>query len=158
MNTITELYYKPAPNNMGPGATLAVTDDMIQEVADAQRAMAAAQGYLPVTNYTPAPELPGFFGLYQPTYARTNDGEGYLITWTFRARPVRLSQAKILADEAIAPLLPTLAPALAQDEQLAKWWTSNMTYLRGSPMAARAMEVLNVTQEQLEAIARRCAI
>lgn len=151
-----ELYYKP---NKRGGARITITDDMPEEVKTAQRAIATAQGLLPVSNVTPRPE-PTRFGMYREEFKPVTDEYGgvvgYSQSWVFLPVRVRLSQAKLVADPAIAPMVATLAPMLQQDEKLASWWANDMTYVRGSEMAQKAMEVFGMTQEQIEQIALRC--
>ena len=151
-----ELYYKP--NNRG-GARITITDEMTDEAKAAQRAIAAAQGLLPVSNATPKP-APGPFGTYIEKMSPVTDEYGGIVgysqSWEFHATRIRLSQEKILTSETIAPILPQLIQAFSSDEQLAGWWANDMTYVRGSAMAQRAMQVLGLTQEQLEQLALRC--
>ena len=151
-----ELYYKP--NNRG-GARIVITNEMSQVVKDAQREIATAQGLLPVSNVSAKPAATPF-GQYTerllPTTDEYGNVTGYVQSWDFHPARIRLSQEKILTDETIAPLVPGLIQAFSSDEQLSKWWSNDMTYVRGSEMAQRAMEVLNLTQEQLEQIALRC--
>ena len=151
-----ELYYKP---NKRGGARITVTDDMPDEVKAAQRAIAATQGLLPVSNVMPRPAATPF-GVYAERMLPVTDEyggvTGYSQSWVFSPTRIHLSQSRLVADPAIAPLVATLAPMLQQDEKLASWWANDMTYVRGSEMAQKAMEVFGMTQEQVEAIVLRC--
>ena len=151
-----ELYYKP---NKRGGARVTITDDMPDAVKTAQRAIAAQQGMLPVSNVAPRPQATPF-GVYAEKLLPVTDEyggiTGYSQSWVFAPVRVHLSQAKLISDEAIAPLLETLAPALSQDPELVAWWANDMTYVRGSAMAQKAMTAFGMTQEQLEAVALRC--
>lgn len=151
-----ELYYKP---NRRGGARITITDDMPEEVKSAQRSIATAQGLLPVSNVSPKPAYTPF-GTYRERLLPVTDEyggvTGYSQSWTFMPARIHLSQAKLISDPDIAPLIATLAPMLQQDAQLASWWANDMTYVRGSEMAAKAMEVFGMTEEQVEQIALRC--
>lgn len=152
-----EQYYKPSATF---GTRVVIPDNATEEVVNAQRKMAADLGLLPVRNYTKRPAHDFF--TYPPVerFEVVKDDIGndiaYNHSWVTKARIIRLSQEKILADTEIAPLLPKLSAAVANNATLANWWTSNLSYLRGSPVARLAMETLGLTQEQLESLAKRC--
>lgn len=151
-----ELYYKP---NKRGGARVSITDAMPESVKEAQRSVAAAQGLLPVSNLSERP-APTPFGVYREKLSPVTDQYGgvvgYSQSWEFRPNRIRLSQVKLVADKAIAPLVETLAPLITQDPDLSAWWANDMTYVRGSAMAQKAMATLGMTQEQVEEIALRC--
>ena len=151
-----ELYYKP---NKRGGARISITDSMPESVKEAQRSVAAAQGLLPVSNLSERP-APTPFGVYREVLSPVTDQYGGVIgysqSWTFMPSRVHLSQAKLVADKVIAPLVETLAPLITQDPDLSAWWANDMTYVRGSVMAQKAMTALGMTQEQIEEIALRC--
>lgn len=152
-----ELYYKPSAMR---GSRIIIPDNATEDVINAQRKMAADLGLLPVRNYTERPAHDFF--VYPPVerFEVVKDDLGndiaYNHSWVTKARVVRLSQEKILADAAIAPLLPALSAAMAGNAILANWWASNLSYVRGSQVAQVAMETLGLTQEQLESLAKRC--
>lgn len=152
-----ELYYKPSAMR---GARIVIPDNATEDVITAQRKMAADLGLLPVLNYTKRPAHDFF--VYPPVerFEAVKDDLGndiaYNHSWVTKARVIKLSQEKILADAMIAPLLPRLSAAMASNAVLANWWASNLSYVRGSHVARVAMETLGLTQEQLESLAKRC--
>lgn len=151
-----EMYYKPGARG---GSRVCIPDGSAPEVVAAQREIAAAQGLLPVRA---AGERPagGRFGIYNERFAPVTDESGttvaYAQRWEFHAFPVRLSQEKLLAHPAIAPRLAELAPSVAGDAELAAWWSGNLTYVRGSAMALKAMAVLGISQDELERVVLEC--
>ncbi len=151
-----ELYYKP---NRRGGARIDITDGMPEEAKAAQRAVAASQGLLPVANLAPRPE-PTPFGIWRERILPVTDEyggvAGYSQSWEFRPVPVRLSQGRVMADEAVAPVLGQLAKALAGNPELAAWWAGECVYLRGSEKAALLMEALGMDEAAFEALALRC--
>ena len=70
--------------------------------------------------------------------------------------PVKLSQDKLLGHPAVQHRLNELMAGIANDPLLFGWWANDMRYLRGSDMAAHAMEVLSLTQEQMEKLVLEC--
>ena len=152
-----ELYYKP--NNRG-GARIEIPDDAPKAFADAQRAIASSQGLLPVSNWTPRPKGDMFEMVVGERFLPVTDEyggvTGYSHAWEIRPRRIKLSQAKLMADKDIAPILQTLAPAVAENPSLSAWWANDMTYVRGSEMANLAMQTLGISRDKLEEIVIRC--
>lgn len=152
-----ELYYKP--NGRG-GARVCIPDGSVPEVVAAQREIAASQGLLPVRVAEGGRPSSDRFGYYAERFVPVTDEAGgtvgYAQRFDYHAVPVRLSQEKLLAHPMIAPRLAGLAPAVAGDAELASWWSGNLTYVRGSAMALKAMAVLGVSQDELERVVLEC--
>ena len=151
-----EIYYKP--NNRG-GARVTIDDAMSEDAAATQRAVAAAQGLLPVANVAPRPK-PTPFGIWHERILPVTDEyggvTGYSQSWEFRPVPVRLDQGRLMADEAVAPVLDRFAKALADNQPLAAWWAGECVYLRGSEKASLLLEALGMDEAAFEAVALRC--
>ena len=151
-----EMYYKP---NGRAGSRIVITDDMPAELQAVQRTIAAASGMLSVSGYSDRP-APSRFGIYTEKFTPVADGNGvvtgYTHSWEFRPFRIPLSQEKILTDETVAPILVQLIEQFSGDPELVSWWTSDCAYVRGSAIAARAMQILGLTQEELEAVVLRC--
>lgn len=117
------------------------------------QSLLAQQGYLPVLNYKePRTQMP--FAYVTEKFEAVDGGARQTIVET--PRKVRVSQEKLLRHPAIQARLGDLMEALVADAQLSYWWTSDLCYLRGSPMALRAMAVFGMTQEQMEQIVLAC--
>lgn len=151
-----ELYFKPTQNG---SSRVLITDEMSDDVKLIQRSMANAGNLLPVSGYTTQPALSPF-GVYHEKLLPVTDQQGtvvsYAHSWEFRPLRIRVSQEKLLADPALAPLLNQLSAEFTSDPDLIDWWTRDPVYVRGSALATKAMKLLNVTQEQLETIVLRC--
>ena len=150
-----EIYYKP--NNRG-GARIEIDDSLTDEAVAAQRAVVASQGLLPVSNVSPRPK-PTPFGVWHERIVPVTDEyggvTGYSQSWEFRPLPIRLSQGRLMADEAMAPCLPRLAAALSEDDGLAAWWAGECVYMRGSETAARLLEAIGMDEASFEPVALR---
>lgn len=118
-----------------------------------QRELLIAQGYLPVDNYrVPRSQMPFAF---VSEHFEVVDGT-VVQTICETPRKVRLSQDKLLRNQAIRARLDHLMGLLSGDSDLANWWANDMCYLRGSPVAKKAMSVFDLTQEQMEKIVLEC--
>lgn len=118
-----------------------------------QRELLIAQGYLPVDNYrVPRSQMP--FAFVSEHFEVVDGAVEQAIVET--PRKVRLSQDKLLRHPAIRARLDHLMELLSGDADLANWWANDMCYLRGSPVAKKAMSVFDLSQEQMEKIVLEC--
>lgn len=105
---------------------------------------------------TKCPESPDMFTHYMSKWVADDENKCFNQTWEPYATTVRLSREKVAGHAKIAPHLETFATNLAGDAQLSKWWACEMTYRRGSDMAKRAMQILNLSEAELEEIVKEC--
>lgn len=141
------------------GATLVIPDGASAEIAAAQTAIAEAQGMKEVVDAGTKP-APSPFARYVERIVPEYSDEGDLVrwrrTWKELPMPIHLSQAKVLAHPVVSAKIESMIPALSSDARLVNWWTSSMTYVRGSEMAVLAMESLGLTEAEIEQIALEC--
>jgi len=146
-----EIYYKL--NSRG-GARVTIADTMAEEAKEAQRAVAVAQGLLPVANVQPRPAATPF-GIWHERLLPAADEYGYVMgytqRWEFRPLPIRISQEKFLADETVAKALKKFLKALQADASLAAWWANDTSYVRGSETADLLVKALGLAAEEVEA-------
>lgn len=151
------LYAKKTGNRM---TVREVSPDWPTELKTMQTTLLTQNGFLPVTEVGEEC-IPSRFGMPTKSWAEIVDGEtgivtGYSLTYGFRPNSIRLSQTKLLSVPAIASALQDLMEALQTDVELVEWWCNDMSYVRGSTIAAKAMSVFGLTQEQIETIALSC--
>lgn len=133
-----------------------VPEEWSEEMKAAQIALLTAQGFKPVANMEEEVTNDIPFALRKSIYTLKDDGSTYYMAVQERCLPVRLSQEKLVAHEAIAEKLPTLMGALQSDAELQSWWCNSMNYVRESSVAQRAMAAFGLTQEEMEKIALEC--
>lgn len=121
-------------------------------VADAQAAVLSAQGYRPVREAERPADTP--FEVWSASYAV--DGEEVAESWWRAPLVIRLDRAKLLGAAATGGWLDAAVEYFGSDPDAQDWWANNMTYVDGSPMAAKAMEALGLTLEQARALALQC--
>lgn len=118
-----------------------------------QRELLIAQGYLQVDNYrVPRSQMP--FAFVSEHFEVVDGAVEQTIVET--PRKVRLSQDKLLRHPAIRARLDHLMGLLSGDSDLANWWANDMCYLRGSPVAKKAMAAFDLSQDEMEKIVREC--
>ena len=145
----TEYYY-----NADLGKVAKVPGSWEAGIRAAHTEMLLAQGYGLVPNYRqPVSQMP--FAVVEESFEPGEDG-----TWTQvlveKPLPVKLSQDKLLRHPAIQARLDDLMGSLAGDAELSYWWTSDLRYLRGSPVAQKAMAAFGLTQVEMEQIVLAC--
>lgn len=126
-----------------------------EDIRAAQINLLTGQGFLPVPDYKPLRTQMPFARVYERFWI-SDDEKSAVQEIVEEPRPVRLSREKLVAHPAIQSALRTMADALTSDAELASWWTGEAVYLRGSPVAERAMSVFVMTQEQMEKIVLEC--
>lgn len=147
--TKTTYFYNPETKTLSK-----VSGTWPEEVRRTQTEMLAGSGFGEVVGYEP-PKSQMPFAIVSERFEAVGDG-------TFRQvleetpLPVKLSQDKLLGHPAVQHRLNELMAGIANDPLLSGWWANDMRYLRGSDMAARAMEVLGLTQEQMEKLVLDC--
>ena len=147
--TKTTYFYNPQTKTLSK-----VSGVWPEEVRRTQTEMLSGRGFGEVVGYEP-PKSQMPFAIVSERFEDAGDG-------TFRQvleetpLPVKLSQDKLLGHPAVQNRLGDLMAGIANDSLLSGWWANDMRYLRGSDMAARAMEVLGLTQEQMEKIVLEC--
>lgn len=118
-----------------------------------QREILMKQGYLPVDNYrVPRSQMPFAF---VSDHFEIVDGT-VVQTICETPRKVRLSQDKLLRHPAVRSRIEHLMASLSSDEELIDWWANDMCYLRGSPVAKKAMAAFDLSQDEMEKIVREC--
>lgn len=145
----TEYFY-----NASSGKVAKIPASWDEAVRAAQEELLLSQGYGPVRDYEP-PRSRMPFATVEEVFSANGDGT-YTQTLSETPLPVKLSQEKLLRHPAIQTRLDDLMGSLAGDAELSYWWTSDLRYLRGSPMAQRAMQVFGMTQDQIEQIVLAC--
>lgn len=147
--TKTTYFYNPETKTLSK-----VSGTWPEEVRRTQTEMLAGSGFGEVVGYEP-PRSQMPFAIVSERFEDSGGG-------TFRQvleetpLPVKLSQDKLLGHPAVQHRLNELMAGIANDPLLFGWWANDMRYLRGSDMAARAMEVLGLTQEQMEKLVLEC--
>lgn len=145
----TEYFYSEAAHKVS-----SIPGSWGESVRAAQRELLLAQGFLPIRDYSPPKsQLP--FALVEDAFTHQADGT-FLCTRTERAMPIRLSQDKLLRHPTIQARLDDLMASLTADAALADWWAHDMRYLRGSPVAQKAMAAFGLTQVEMEQIVLAC--
>lgn len=133
-----------------------VPSEWSEEMQNAQISLLTEQGFKPVENMEEEVTNDIPFAIRKPIFTITDDHSAYYMAVHERCLPVRLSQEKLVAHEAIAAKLPTLMSALHADAELQSWWCNSMNYVRDSSVAQKAMEAFGLTQEEMEKIALEC--
>lgn len=145
----TEFYY-----NADSGNLVKIPGSWEKAVRAAQKELLLAQGYLPVPGYEPpVTQLP--FALVSESFSVQANGTVFC-TRTEKPLPIKLSQSKLLRNPIVHAKMDELMSALTADSDLSAWWASDMRYLRGSPVAAKAMAAFGLTREQMEQIVLSC--
>lgn len=122
------------------------------EVAEAQIAILAAQGYKPVRESERPANTP--FIIWS---ARYTDYPEYVeeVYWP-SPLIIHLDRAKLIGAAAAGGWLDG-AMAYFQSSQAAQdWWANSLNYVEGSPMAEAAMAALGLTLEQVHALVLQC--
>ncbi len=132
--------------------TLEVPDDWPAELRAAQRDLAAASGYLPLV-VSNAPSATAFTA---PVRVCTTNSTGILVYYVDAPVAVPLDRGKLLAVVSSGGALTNALAALRSDPRLAYWWSSNLTYVRGSSNAVLMASALGLDQASLEALVLAC--
>lgn len=121
-------------------------------VAEAQAAVLAAQGWMPVREAErPADSA---FLIWSDDYAE--EGGGVTQSWWSAPRVIRLDREKLIGAAAAGGWLNAAIAYFEADQAAQDWWANNMTYVEGSPMAQAAMAALGLTLEQAHALVLQC--
>lgn len=132
--------------------TLDVPDDWPAELRAAQRDLAAASGYLPLT----VSNAPAATPFTVPVRVCTTNAAGILVYYVDADVAVPLDRAALLTAAAAGGTLTNALGALRSDPRLAEWWSSNLTYVRGSTNAVLMASALGLDQATLEALVLAC--
>lgn len=144
----SEYYY-----NKTVASLVRIPSDWPDAAKTAQRTLLTGKGYKPV-DMTGAKEDDLPFVRYHYDYK--DDGDKYTVESVPINRYVALSQDKLVRNQHIQSRMEDLMAALSGDSVLSSWWANDMRYLRGSPVAEKAMAVFGLTQEQMEQIVLAC--
>ena len=132
--------------------TLEVPDDWPAELQAAQRDLAAASGYLPLT-MSNAPAATPFT---VPVRVCTTNAAGILVYHVEAPVAVSLDRGRLLAVAQRSGFLTNALSALQSDPRLAEWWSGNLTYVRDSTNAVLMASALGLDQSALEALVLAC--
>ena len=115
-----------------------------------QISLLEAGGAKPVLEYeVPKSEMP--FARLEPEFL--DRGSFVEVKWAQVPNRLHLSHEKLLARPEVAGRLSDLYEAAAGNEALRDWWTcDDPVYVRGSSLAIAIQEMLDMTQQQLEAL------
>lgn len=142
-------YWHPAS-----GEVTHISPSWPESARTAQAALLTAHGYLRVIDYQHLKTQMPFARVSESFRACGDDTAEQIITET--PRPIKLNRDKILRHPVIVRNLQVLMDSLTADQELATWWSTDMRYLRGSPVAKKAMAAFDLTQEQMEKIVLEC--
>lgn len=132
--------------------TLDVPADWPAELQAAQRDLASASGYLPLV-VSNAPSATPFT---VPVRVCTTNSAGILVYYVEAPVAVPLDRGKLLAVVSSGGTLTNALAALRSDPRLADWWSSNLTYVRGSTNAALMASALGLDKPTLESLVLAC--
>lgn len=136
-----------------------ISDALPEDIKQLKLNLLESDGYLPVSESEPMPERSPFVR-YVPTYVeklnKSKDVVGYELSYVEQPIPMHLSQDKLLTNDFIKSQLDVMYGVLSNDPDLKDWWLNNMTYVRGSKVALKAMQLFGLTQPQIEEIALAC--
>lgn len=132
--------------------TLEVPDDWPAELRAAQRDLAAASGYLPLT----VSNAPAATPFTVPVRVCTTNAAGILVYYVDAPVAVPLDRGKLLAVVSAGGALTNALAALRSDLRLTDWWSSNLTYVRGSTNAVLMASALGLDQPALEDLVLAC--
>lgn len=133
---------------------VSIPDEWSAELKQAQRQMLLSNTFKPVVGTIEKTELP--FDVVHMSFAESEDGESFLAIASHKYPKLRMSQEKLLAHPDIVPRIQNLMEVLQADSLLVDWWLNDMTYMRNSPVAMKAMEAFGLTQNQMEQIVLGC--
>ena len=146
----SEYYY-----NKALASLVRIPFDWPDVAKTAQRTLLTGKGFKPV-DMTGAKEDDLPFVRYHYDYK--DDGDKYTVESIPVNLYVALSQDKLVRNQHIQSRMEDLMAALSGDSELSFWWANDMRYLRGSPVAEKAMTVFGLTQEDLEQIVKECRV
>lgn len=129
----------------------------LEESGDENERILRSKGYVKVSGYEEAREeikKTSMFSRKVLGFRPKDDAlEAYV---TESPVSILLSRDKILANPIIQSALSTMFDSLASDPALVEWWSKKPTYVRGSPLAQKAMQLFHLSQSQLELLVISC--
>ena len=147
--TKTTYFYNPQTKTLSK-----VSGVWPEDVRRTQTDMLIGSGFGEVIGYEP-PKSQMPFAIVSERFEDNGNGT-YRQVLDETPLPVKLSQDKLLGHPAVQHRLNELMAGIANDPLLSDWWNNDLRYLRGSPMAERAMRIFGMTQEQIEKIVMEC--
>ena len=132
--------------------TLDIPADWPIELQSAQRDLAVASGYLPLV----VSNAPASTAFTAPVRVCTTNTTGILVYYVDAPVAVPLDRGKLLAVVSSGGTLTNAIAALRSDPRLADWWSSNLTYVRGSTNAVLMASALGLDQPALEDLVLAC--
>lgn len=132
--------------------TLDIPADWPAELQAAQRDLALASGYLPLV----VSNAPAATPFTVPVRVCTTNSAGILVRYIEAPVAVPLDRGKLLAVVSSGGSLTNALAALRSDPRLADWWSSNLTYVRGSTNAVLMASALGLDQPALESLVLAC--
>lgn len=132
--------------------TLDIPADWPEELQSAQRDLAVASGYRPLV----VSNAPAATAFTVPVRVCTTNAAGILVHYVEAPVAVPLDRGKLLAVVSAGGTFTNALDALRSDPRLADWWSSNLTYVRGSTNAVLMATALGLDQPTLEALVLSC--